>query len=462
MTKLAVNLDKPQSLQAAQAQQLPSSCAAINKLRGIGAKQLKQTVFPTVNDEDWRFSDISRLTQRSWNLSSSLSQLVQADLAAFYLEEASICLVFINGVYTANLSDLSLVPSGIEINNLPLSRREDLIQQHLGQLDEGDLFTATSNAFMCDGALLYIPANLELTTPVQLLFIASQGETISYPRTLVIVDKSSSLCLIEDYVIFNEGDSSANLPPNSKLDASANAAPSKMAYCSLPLSEIILADNAKLEHIRIQREGLQGIHLATCFVSQQRDSRYHSVSINLGAQISRYNLKINQNGPGAECSVDGLTMINKFQLSDTHSCILHEAANGTSHQLHKCIVNGAAHAVFNGQIIVNPGAQQVNSHLASHNLLLSSKAHVDTKPQLEIFADDVKCTHGATVGQLDEEEIFYLQSRGLSALTARSLLSYAFGAEVIDRIGVKSLQHKLKQTVLQQTWHLEPSQLGGL
>jgi Fe-S cluster assembly protein SufD len=174
------------------------------------------------------------------------------------------------------------------------------------------------------------------------------------------------------------------------------------------------------------------------------------VSVALGAQISRYNLDVSL-AEGAECAVDGLALIAANQLADTHTTIDHTQAHGVSRQLHKCIVGGSAHAVFNGRILVRQGAQRTDSVQSNRNLLLTGKAHVDTKPQLEIFADDVKCAHGATIGQLDPEEVFYLKSRGLSDAASRSLLTYAFAGEIIDRIPVVSLKHQLQQRVLAQT-----------
>ncbi len=223
------------------------------------------------------------------------------------------------------------------------------------------------------------------------------------------------------------------------------------AYFTNAVTEIALADNARVNHIRVQRDSGPAFHIANCAVSLAHASRYQSVSVALGARISRYNLNVLQAAEGAECAIDGLALIAERQLADTHTCIDHAKPHGTSRQLHKCIVGGAAHAVFNGKIVVRPGAQLTDSSQSSRNLLLTGKARVDTKPQLEIFADDVKCAHGATVGQLDNEEVFYLKSRGLSDVAARNLLTYAFGAEIIDRIPIASLKHRLEQTVLEQT-----------
>ena len=183
----------------------------------------------------------------------------------------------------------------------------------------------------------------------------------------------------------------------------------------------------------------------------ERDASYKSVSVAVGARLSRYNLDVLQAGEGTHCQIDGLALLNERQLGDTHSFIDHAHPHGTSRQLHKCVAGGHAHAVFNGRILVRPGAQRTDSSQSSRNLLLSRRAHVDTKPQLEIFADDVKCAHGATVGQLEAEELFYLRSRGLSEPAARALLTYGFAAEVVDRIPIRSVVDALHRTVLEET-----------
>jgi Fe-S cluster assembly protein SufD len=278
--------------------------------------------------------------------------------------------------------------------------------------------------------LILVPGNTSVTAPLHLLFIATQKGTASYPRCLVLAQSGSSATLIEDYVALTDE-----------------------AYFTNAVSEIVIADNAHLNHVRVQRESGAAFHISSCAVALAHASRYQSVSVALGARISRYDLNVVQAAAGAECTVDGLALIAGSQLADTHSCIDHAQPNGTSRQLHKCIVDGAAHAVFNGKIIVRPGAQRTDSSQSSRNLLLTGKARIDTKPQLEIFADDVKCAHGATVGQLEGEEVFYLRSRGLSDAAARNLLTYAFGAEIIDRIPVATLKHRLEQIVLAQTNH---------
>jgi Fe-S cluster assembly protein SufD len=273
-----------------------------------------------------------------------------------------------------------------------------------------------------------VSRDVSAAAPVHLLFIATQKGAASYPRCLLVAESGSAVTIVEDYVA---------LQPEP--------------YFTNAVTEIVLGDGAQVDHIRVQRESSQAFHIANCAVSLGNASRYRSVSVALGARISRYDLNVRHTAAGAECTIDGLALIGERQLADTHTCIDHAKPQGVSRQLHKCIASGAAHAVFNGKIIVRPGAQRTNSSQSSRNLLLTPKAHVDTKPQLEIFADDVKCAHGATVGQLDDEAVFYLTSRGLSDGAARDLLTYAFGAEVIDRIPVASLKLWLESAVLDQT-----------
>ena len=302
------------------------------------------------------------------------------------------------------------------------------LEAHLGRhMRLGDnVFAALNTAFMQDAAVLVVPRQVALAAPVHLLFVATQAGVVSHPRCLVLAEAGSRVTLIEDYVALQEA-----------------------AYFVNPVTEIVLADQAHLTHVRVQRDSLQALHLANCAVSVGRSASYESVSVAMGAQLSRYNLNVAL-GEGANCAVDGLAWLGGNQLADTHSCIDHIQPHGTSRQLHKCIADGRAHAVFNGRVMVRPGAQHTDSRQSSRNLLLNGRAQVDTQPQLEIFADDVKCTHGATVGQLDPEEVFYLQSRGLSESVARKLLTYAFGAEILDRVSLPSLKHRLQQLMLAQ------------
>lgn len=217
------------------------------------------------------------------------------------------------------------------------------------------------------------------------------------------------------------------------------------SYCTAAVTEITVEENASVQHTRLQREAHGAFHIGYGAVALKRDSVYRANSLTFGARLSRHDLRVAQNGEGARCTLNGLALMAGRQLADTHTVIDHAVPNGKSEQLHKCIVDDGAHAVFNGKIFVRKDAQHTDAAQQSRNLLLSNKGRVDAKPQLEIFADDVKCAHGATVNQLEADEMFYLNSRGLDANAARDLLIYAFAEDIIDRIPVASLKRRLSE-----------------
>jgi Fe-S cluster assembly protein SufD len=420
-----------ESLLAGQPRWPASPLAWLNKLRAEAVDRVGVLTVPTIRDEEWRFTDLSPLTKVTFQPARTPACLKSADVERFHIEEATTRLVFVDGVHAPELSSVAR-DGGVVVANLSAAgaAHAAAIDLHLGRHVEfrDSVFAALNTAFLHDGALVVVPRDVSAAAPVHLLFIATQKDAASYPRCLLVAESGSAVTVVEDYVA---------LQPET--------------YFTNAVTEIALGDRAHVDHIRVQRDSGQAFHIANCAVSLANASRYRSVSVALGARISRYDLNVLHTAEGAECTIDGLALIGERQLADTHTCIDHAKPHGVSRQLHKCIAGGAAHAVFNGKIIVRPDAQRTNSQQSSRNLLLTGKAHVDTKPQLEIFADDVKCAHGATVGQLDSEAIFYLTSRGLSDTAARNLLTYAFGAEIIDRIPVASLKHWLEQTVLEQT-----------
>jgi Fe-S cluster assembly protein SufD len=426
-----VDVAEVKSPLATAAPQTPSPFTWLNALRADAANCANLLPLPTTRDEDWRFTDISQLSKMSFAPALATSRLEAADVAQFYIAEATTRLVFVDGFFAAELS----TDSGENVFSLRAASAAQAtsIEPHLGQHASftNDAFTAHNTAKLQDAAVVIVPRDLAVATPVHLLFISTQQDVVNTPRCLVLAEMGSAVTVIEDYVELAHAQEAAHL---------TNA-----------VAEIVLKDNAHVTHIRVQREGNKAFHMANCAVSLGRDSNYQSVSVALGARISRYNLHALQTAEGSQCTLDGLTLISGRQLADTHTCIDHAKPHGISHQLHKCIVGGSAHAVFNGKVMVREGAQRTDAKQSNRNLLLTGKAHIDTKPQLEIFASDVKCTHGATIGQLDSEEVFYLQSRGLTESAARNLLTYAFGAEVIDRIPITSLKQQLEQTVLEQT-----------
>jgi Fe-S cluster assembly protein SufD len=399
----------------------------LRKLRMQAVERANELTVPTVRDEEWRFTDLSPLYKLPFKPAAGNVTIDAARLDSCLIHEATTRLVFVDGFYSSGLS-ISAAQDGVTVNNLAEAAGQ--AESRLGKLaimDE-DAFVAVNTAFLGDGAFVHVARNTKAAAPIHLLFIATQKEVAVYPRVLVVADPGAECTVIEDFIGIADG-----------------------PYLTDAVSEVHVGENARVAHIRLQRESQAAFHIANASVGVARNAGYSSWTVSLGARISRQDLNIRQDGEATEFSVDGLTLIDGRQLADTHSSIDHAHPHGKSRQLHKTVVGGGAHAVFNGKILVREGAQQTDSGQQSRNLLLSDKARVDAKPQLEIFADDVKCAHGATVGQLEAEELFYLKSRGLDDAVARNLLTYAFAAEIIERIPVRSVVDKLEQYVLERT-----------
>ena len=406
-----------------------SGGTAIKALRSAALERMGALAVPTTHDEAWRFTSIAALTRASLHAVTKPTPLAFGDIASWAIPEAGQRIVFVDGVHAPQLSTNSPKDS-VTVCTLTqaLATHAKAVMQHLGQhaQDPQQRFTAQNTANLFDAAVVIAPRNTAASAPLHLLFVATQPNVNSYARTLVIAEEGSALTFIEDYVALTDG-----------------------AYLTNSVTELSIGANAQVHHIRLQRESQRAFHIARCALTQAQDSHYHSISIALGAEISRLDTTAQLRGTGVHCALDGLAHIAGQQVADTHTCITHAEAHGVSRQLQKCVVADTAHAVFNGRVQVHPGAQKTDSAQSSRTLLMGPKAQVNTLPQLEINADDVRCTHGATVGQLDSEEVFYLQSRGLSVDAARSLLTYAFAAEVIARIPIASVRQQLQDAVLQ-------------
>lgn len=420
------------SLLAGSAAVPKSPAAWLDARRAAALERANAMSVPTTRDEEWRFTDLAPLTKLQFQPVTVAADVSATDIAAYVVAEAAVRLVFVDGVHAPALSQHGALPAGISVELLAdgLKKHNALIEQHLARVvnSENDLFAALNTAFMQHGVLIHAAKNAVLKQPVHLLFVATRKGAAAYPRCLIVADAASGITVIEDYVALG-GESSL-----------ANA-----------VTEVVAAPNASVRHIKLQRESDQAFHIGTCAVTLAKDARYFAHAVTFGARLSRNNLTVTQNGEGAHAQIDGIALIGGHQLADTHTLMDHAKPHGTCEQSHKTIVGGAAHAVFNGKVFVREGAQQTDSSQQNRNLLLSDRAQVDTKPQLEIFADDVKCAHGATVGQLDADHLFYLKSRGLPEAQARNLLTYAFGAEIIDRIPVPSLVTQLEQFVMART-----------
>jgi len=420
------------SLLAGSAAVPKSPAAWLDARRAAALERANALSVPTTRDEEWRFTDLTPLTRLQFQPVNAAANVSAADIAAYAVAEAAVRLVFVDGIPVPALSQAVQLPAGITVELLAdaLKKHGALIEPHLAQLskNDNDLFSALNTAFLQHGVFIHAAKNSVLQAPIHLLFVATRKGVAAYPRCLVLADAGSEVAVIEDYVALGEEDCLTNA-----------------------VTEIAVAPDASVRHIKLQRENGRAFHIGNCAVTLAKDARYLSHAVTFGARLSRNNLSVTQTGEGAHAQIDGIALIGGRQLADTHTLMDHTQPNGTCEQSHKTIVGGAGHAVFNGKVFVREGAQLTNSSQQSRNLLLSDKAHVDTKPQLEIFADDVKCAHGATVGQLDADHLFYLKSRGLPEAQARNLLTYAFGAEIIDRIPVPSLVAQLEKYVMART-----------
>lgn len=411
----------------------------IEALRVRALEHFEVVGFPTTDDEDYKYTNVTHIARGNFQpaaASDSIGNGVDPiRLEPFTYEEAKGSrLVFINGFFNAELSSLDALPEGVVAGDLGEAFNNDhaeMVQSFLARGEEtsgDDAFTALNTAFLASGAFLYLPKNMRVEAPIHLLFVTEpMGQPIAtFPRVLVIAEPFAEATIIEDHTVLDE----------------------QGPYFSSPVIEIYVDTEAHITHYKVQRESAEAFHVAQTRIEVGRSSIYDSTTINLGSALGRHNINLQLRGEGSESWIDGLFFGADSQHMDTHSLINHREPHCTSHQSYKGILNDRARSVFNGRIFVHPGAQKTDAYQSNKNLLLSNEARVDTKPQLEIFADDVKCSHGATVGQLNEEELFYLRSRGLQPELARNLLTYGFAEQVIEKIKVESIKRQLNDVIL--------------
>jgi len=412
------------------------SVAWLERLRAGAMERFEESGFPSVKDEEWKYTNVAAIAavdfQPASLQTSAEGEVDLQGLALFrHLETAKSQLVFFNGKLRKDLSALTAIPEGVVALDLSAAiadeRYREIIWKHLAQQADYVVngFTALNTALISHGAFVYIPKDAIVSVPLNLLFISDGAHVASFPRVLVVAEDNSSATLIESY---------------------ASTKDSK--YFTNAVVEIVLKDGASLEHYKLQRESTEAFHIATTAADLGRNSRYDATTITFGAQLSRHDLHVTMDHEGAECWVDGLYLVTGSQHTDTHSVIDHRKPHCTSHQLYKGILDGKSRAVFNGKVFVRHDAQKTDAMQTNKNLLLSNEARVDTKPQLEILADDVKCAHGAAVGQIEEDELFYLETRGIHPDLARNLLTYGFAEEVIGKIKIDSIRKQLDEAVL--------------
>jgi Fe-S cluster assembly protein SufD len=384
---------------------------------------------PTTRHEDWRFTSLAGLAPLELGRGGPEGASGAAALLAGGAPPDGARLVFVNGRFRADLSSHAGLPRGAVLAPLAeaLESAPDLVRPHLGRLARPDdqAFVAANAALFEDGAFLHLPANAQLDVPVALVHVADvAAPSAAHPRTLVVAGEGSRATVEEIFL--------------------GGAGPS---YLTNAVTEIVLADGASIEHVRLQAEGPSAFHVSAVHAEQGAGSSLAAHAFTLGAKLSRAEIRARLAGEGAKIAANGLYMAAGDQLVDNFSWVEHAVPRCTTTESYKGILDGKARGVFSGRIRVLPGAQKTVAHQMNSNLLLSDDAVVDTKPQLEIFADDVKCGHGGTVGQLDEAALFYLRSRGLGEAEARSLLVWAFASEMVGLVGTPSLRARAKDLV---------------
>ena len=412
----------------------------LDSVRRAAMERFAQTGFPSAREEEWRFTPVTSIAQGTWRLPTvSPAKVTREELAPFIFGHAEwATLVFVDGALDPSLSEVSSLPQGVRVESLADALRSDgsMLPMHLARHApvEGSPFTALNTAFLRDGGLVYVPANLELPVPIHLMFVTTSGAagTVTHPRNLIVVERGARASVIESYV---------TLAPAA-------------SYWTNPVTEVSVGAGSWIEHTRIQRESEQAHHVGLTHVDQWRDSHYRSFSLAMGGALARHNLHVRLNDENIETLMYGLYLTRGEQVVDNHTAIYHDQPHCRSWEVYKGVLDDRSRAVFNGKVFVKPEAQKTDAKQTNRNLLRSDHARVDTKPQLEIFADDVKCTHGATVGRLDDVARFYARSRGLSAAAAERLLTYAFAAEVIEEVALQPVRHELDRLVLER--------LGGI
>lgn len=408
----------------------------LTKLRRDSMDRFAALGFPTTHDEQWKYTNVSPIAKLNFEpgapARAELSSVPQADAGC------DTRLVFVNGGFSRELSSLDKLPRGVKAGSLAelLRTGDPTLESHLARYAEFDqhAFVALNTALAEDGAVVEIARDAILEQPIHLVFVSLPDgrPTVSHPRNLILAGRGSQAAVIETH-----------------------AGPAGAVYFTNTVTEIVVAEGAVVDHYKLQHESEQAFHVATVQAVQDRGSVLNSHNVSFGAALARNDINSVLDAEGTECCLNGLFIATGRQHVDNHTLLDHAKPHSNSRELYKGILGGSGVGVFHGSIVVRKDAQKINAIQANRNLLLSGQAVINTKPQLEIFADDVRCTHGATVGQLDKEALFYMQSRGIAEAEARGLLTYAFAGEVLDRMRWQPVRDRLEgelRRILSNEW----------
>ena len=420
----------------------PDAAGWLAPLRAEALRQFRAVGWPGPDDEEWRFTSVKPISDMAFSFAPDGRESVSPAAVAPHRIAGAIELVFVNGVHRP---ELSLVPAssvpGAQVLSLAEALRRDpvFVRAHLARYARArdDAFTALNTAFIYDGASIHVAAGAALEAPIHLLFLSSSGPSgaalaarVSHPHNLVVAGSASRVTVIEDYVALDEG-----------------------VYWSNAVTEVVVGPGAHVQHYLLEHDSEQAFNVETLRVVQAAESHFESHTALFGGALVRNNIHVDLAGDDCHSLVNGLFVGRGRQHMDNHMHVVHAGLRGASRQFYHGILDGQARGVFTGRILVRPGAQQTDAKQTNRNLLLSDEARIDTRPQLEIYADDVKCTHGATTGRLDQAAAFYLQARGLSPETARALLIYAFARAGLERMPCAPVRARLERQLLERLPH---------
>ncbi len=402
------------------------------ELRRRGREAFAASGLPTPRDEDWRFTNLRPVATTDWTTVESTVEPDVRDAVAARSFKPGYRLVFVNGRLVSELGHSEVLPANVTVTSLAnlAAERPELVRSQLGVLASpgASPISALNAAGFVDGAAVILPKGVVVEAPIHLVFATSpNGRTAAvFPRVLVIADEASQATVVESYL---------GVPGRA---------------LTVPVTEIVVGDGAVIDHYRVQEESRDAYHLGVQAVRQGRSSTFSSHAVNLGGALARNDVSAELLGEGADCILNGLYVVDGTQHVDTSMRVRHAVPHCTSHELYKGILDGGAHGVFTGRIVVDPDAQRTDAKQTNRNLLLSPTALANSNPQLEIFANDVKCTHGSTIGRLDEDAVFYLRSRGLDRAAAESLLTWAFASDIVARIKVEPVRRVLEEFLIQR------------
>ena len=407
----------------------------LKQIREGAIARFAELGFPTTKQEEWRFTSVAPIVEMPFTHPASRTPHLAAREIESFLIGTGPRVVLVDGRYAPQLSSPAGQSGGVQVGSLASAVADgpsgELAREHLSRHARwhDSVFAALNTAFLADGAFVHVPAGVTLEQPIELVFLSSgrpgaAGPTVSHPRSLIVIERGAQAAVVETYAGLGEG-----------------------VYWSNAVSEIVVGDGARAELYRVQREGLHGFQVATTHSRQERDSFLGVHVVTLGAALARHDITSVLAGAGAELILNGLYLLRAAQHADHHTVIDHAQPHCASHEYFNGVLAERAHGVFTGRIIVRPGAQRTDSKQTNNNLLLSTEARADSQPQLEIYADDVKCTHGSTVGPIDPTQLYYLRSRGLSSEAAQSILTYGFGAEILDRMRRPAVRERLDRLV---------------